>query len=84
VEDTFRNVKQFLGAEEPQSWKDIAPERAGAFSYLLYGVVWLSRLEREGKVTASLEREWYQEKPCVFSVTRNASTLNHWVFVPEL
>ena len=65
VEDTFRNVKQYLGAEQPQSWKDIAPERAGAFSYMLYGVVWLARLEREGEEVASLEREWYGEKDCV-------------------
>jgi hypothetical protein len=65
VEDTFRNVKQFLGAEEPQSWKDAAPERAGAFSYMLYGVVWLARLEREGDKTATMEREWYEEKTCV-------------------
>jgi hypothetical protein len=36
VEDTFRNVKQYLGAEQPQSWKDIAPERAGAFAYVIY------------------------------------------------
>ena len=65
VEDTFRNVKQFLGAEEPQSWKDVAPERAGAFPYLLYGVIWLARLEREGEEVATIKREWYEEKNCV-------------------
>ena len=65
VEDTFRNVKQYLGAEEPQSWKDIAPERAGAFPYLVYGAVWLARIEREGQKTATLQREWYEEKKCV-------------------
>ena len=65
VEDTFRNVKQYLGAEQPQSWKDIAPERAGAFSYLVYGAVWLVRIEREGENTAAIQREWYGEKDCV-------------------
>ena len=65
VEDTFRNVKQYLGAEQPQSWKDIAPERAGAFSYLVYGAVWLARIGREGKKTAKIRREWYGEKACV-------------------
>lgn len=65
VEDTFRNVKQYLGAEHPQSWKDIAPERAGAFSYLIYGAVWLARLEREGEKTATIQREWYTEKNAV-------------------
>jgi hypothetical protein len=66
VEDTFRNVKQYLGAEQPQSWKDIAPERAGAFSYLVYGAVWLARGEREGERNAVIQREWYGEKDCVF------------------
>jgi hypothetical protein len=65
VEDTFRNIKQYLGAEQPQSWKDIAPERAGAFAYLVYGVVWLLRIEREGENTAAIQREWYGEKNCV-------------------
>ena len=65
VEDTFRNVKQYLGAEQPQSWKDIAPERAGAFSYMIYGAVWLARLEREGEKNATIQREWYAEKDCV-------------------
>jgi hypothetical protein len=65
IEDTFRNVKQYLGAEKPQSWKDIAPERAGAFSYLVYGVIWLARIEREGQETATIRRDWYEEKKCV-------------------
>ena len=47
------------------NWKDIAPERVGAFASLLYEVVWLARLEREGETTATLKREWYQEKTCV-------------------
>jgi hypothetical protein len=65
VEDTFRNVKQYLGAEQPQSWKNIAPERVGAFSYMVYGAVWLARIEREGKKNAAIQREWYREKKCV-------------------
>ncbi|MCL2000787.1 MAG: transposase [Planctomycetes bacterium] len=65
VEDTFRNVKQYLGAEQPQSWKGIAPERAGAFPYLVYGAVWLARIERKGENTAVIQRKWYQEKDCV-------------------
>jgi hypothetical protein len=62
VEDTFRNVRQYLGAEQPRSWKDIAPERAGAFSYLVYGAVWLVRIGREGEKTAVIQREGYGEK----------------------
>lgn len=62
IEDTFRNVKQYLGSEQPQSWKGVGPERSGAFSYLIYGIVWMARLEREGKKVAAIEREWYSEK----------------------
>jgi hypothetical protein len=65
VEDTFRNVKQFLGAEEPQSWKRAGPERAGAFSYLMYGAVWLERIGRQGQEVAHLDRPWYKEKKAV-------------------
>jgi hypothetical protein len=65
VEDTFRNVKQFLGAEEPQSWKRAGPERSGAFSYLMYGAVWLERIGREGQKVAHLERPWYAHKTAV-------------------
>ena len=65
VEDTFRNVKQYLGSEQPQCWKDIAPERAGAFSYMVYGAVWLIRIDRENEKTATIQREWYREKDCV-------------------
>jgi hypothetical protein len=65
VEDTFRNVKQFLGAEEPQSWKRVGPERAGGFSYLMYGAVWLERIGRQGQEVARLERPWYTHKTAV-------------------
>ena len=58
VEDTFRNVKQYLGAEEPQSWKRAGPERAGGFSYWMYGAIWLERISREGQKVAHLERPW--------------------------
>ena len=74
VEDTFRNVKQYLGAEQPQSWKGIGPERAGAFSYLVYGAVWLARIEREGRKTATIQREWYEEKNCVSFLDALADT----------
>jgi hypothetical protein len=65
IEDTFRNVKQFLGAEDPQSWKRDGPERAGAFSFLLYGLVWLERINRQGQQIASLDRPWYTDKTSV-------------------
>ena len=40
IEDTFRNVKQALGGEDPQTWKGAGPERAAALSLWLYSAVW--------------------------------------------
>ena len=41
IEDTFRNVRQSLGAERPQCWRSEGPQRAAAFAYLLYAVIWM-------------------------------------------
>ena len=41
IEDTFKNTKQLLGAQEPQTYKGKGPERAAALSLWLYSVVWL-------------------------------------------
>jgi len=40
IELTFRDVKQHLGGQEPQCWADRGPERAAAFAYWLYALVW--------------------------------------------
>ena len=69
MEDIFRNVKPYLGAEQLQRWKDIAPERAGSFPCLVYGAVWLARIEREGEMTTSIQCEWYGRKGCVSGLT---------------
>ena len=63
IEDTFRNVKQFLGAEQPQCWKGQGPERVVAFSYVLYGVIWSWYLQHgyhPGKLTVVVP--WYPQK----------------------
>jgi hypothetical protein len=62
IEDTFRNTKQFLGAEEPQVWKGKGPERAAGLSFLLYGVVWVWYLQYGYKHTTLPCREWYPQK----------------------
>lgn len=41
IELTFRDVKQFLGAQEPQCWADDGPARAAALAYWLYTLVWV-------------------------------------------
>ena len=40
IEDTFKNTKQSLGSEEPQTWKGQGPERAAVIGLWLYSVVW--------------------------------------------
>jgi hypothetical protein len=40
IEDTFKNTKQSLGSEEPQTWKGQGPQRAAVISLWLYSVVW--------------------------------------------
>jgi hypothetical protein len=62
IEDTFRNTKQFLGAEEPQVWKGQGPERAAGLSFLLYGLVWFWYLVYGYKHTVLPRREWYGHK----------------------
>ena len=33
IEDTFKNTKQFLGGQEPQTWKGEGPRRAAAMGF---------------------------------------------------
>lgn len=62
IEDTFRNVKQALGGEQPQSWRGKGPERTAAFAYFLYGLVWLWYLKHGYGSTPLLVRPWYRSK----------------------
>lgn len=62
IEDTFRNAKQYLGAEEPQTWCGEGPERVGALAYLLYGVVWLWYLKHAHGNVPLPSRPWYASK----------------------
>ena len=47
IEDTFKNTKQFLGGQQPQTWKRQGPERAAALSLWLHSVVWLWYLKQK-------------------------------------
>jgi len=62
IEDTFRNVKQFLGGEEPQCWKEPGPERAAGVAYFLYGVVWLWYIQHGHASTPLVPTPWYPHK----------------------
>jgi len=64
IEDTFKNTKQSLGSEEPQTWKSQGPERAAVISLWLYSVVWAWYI-RYGYVKTSLPIvPWYPAKTC--------------------
>jgi len=61
IEDTFRNVKQFVGIEQPQSWKGPGPERVAAVGYAIYALVW-SWFIKNGDFKAFPVRPWYKTK----------------------
>jgi hypothetical protein len=74
IEDTFRNVKQFLGGQHPQLWKGLGPERAAMFVFWLYGVIWLSYLMLPPAKHTWLLRAWYPRK----STPSFQDALAHW------
>jgi hypothetical protein len=62
IEDTFKNTKQLLGSEEPQTWKGQGPERAAVIGLWLYSVVWAWYI-RYGYRKSSLQiMPWYSAK----------------------
>jgi hypothetical protein len=62
IEDTFKNAKQCLGVQEPQTYKRQGPERAAALGLWLYSVVWLWYLERKPQQRYFFVTPWYQQK----------------------
>lgn len=62
IEDTFRNTKQFLGGEQPQSWKRKGPERTAGLSLWISSATWLWYLTTQGKAVTWKPRPWYPKK----------------------
>ena len=62
IEDTFRNVKQYLGGQDPQVWKGQGPERASAFALWMYAVTWAWYLDTQPSATRLPLRPWYRHK----------------------
>lgn len=62
TEVTFREVKQCLGGEDPQSWKGAGPERAASLSFWLYSVIWTSHIVTFGAARTWIPRPWYPKK----------------------
>ncbi len=62
IEDTFRNVKQFLGGQDPQTWKSKGPERAAALSLWTYTAVWYLYVKKRGTKITWTRLPWYPLK----------------------
>lgn len=62
IEDTNRNVKQYLGAEDPQSWVRMGPERAVSLACWLYAMVWHWFTSRQAETLIWPDRPWYPSK----------------------
>lgn len=62
IEDTFRNTKQYLGGEDPQTWKGRGPERAASFSFWIYAIVWYWYIKTYGSKTTWSVTPWYPGK----------------------
>jgi len=62
IEDTFKNTKQLVGGQQPQTWKRKGPERAAALSLWIYSVVWLWYLQQKSKRRYFFVQPWYPGK----------------------
>ena len=62
IEDAFKNTKQSLGVQEPQTYKRQGPERAAALGLWLYSTVWLWYLQRKPHQRYFVVPPWYQQK----------------------
>jgi len=62
IEDTFKNTKQLLGGQEPQTWKGRGPERAAGMSLWLYSMVWLWYLKQKSGQRYCRVVPWYRQK----------------------
>lgn len=62
IEDTFKNTKQFLGGQQPQTYKGRGPERAAALSLCLYSMVWMWYLRQKSRARTFWVQPWYRRK----------------------
>ena len=62
IEVCFRDVKQDLGGENPQSWKRRGPERAACLSLWLHAMTWCWYLTEHPAGDTWIPRPWYPRK----------------------
>jgi len=62
IEDTFKNTKQHLGAEQLQTWARQGPERAAVLGLWLYSMVWFWFCQQPGAKRTFRIQPWYVNK----------------------
>jgi hypothetical protein len=62
IEDTNRNLKQYLGIQNPQSWVKQGPERVVSLAGWLYSAVWHWYLTVHAEAPSWPDRPWYTSK----------------------
>ena len=62
IEDTFKNTKQLLGGQQPQTFKGKGPERAAGLSLWLYSMVWLWYLRQKAGNRYFIVQPWNPRK----------------------
>jgi len=65
IEDTFKNRKQVMGGQQPQTYKGQGPERAAGLSLWLYSMVWLWYLLQKSNKRTFMVPPWnpYKSTP---------------------
>jgi DDE superfamily endonuclease len=62
IEVCFRDAKQDIGAEDPQTWKRQGPERAASLSLWLHALIWCWYLDIHPTGGTWITRPWYRHK----------------------
>ena len=62
IEDTFKNTKQLMGGQQPQTFKGQGPERAAGLSLWLYSMVWLWYLLQKSNQRTFMVSPWNPTK----------------------
>ncbi len=62
IEVTYRDVKQLVGGEHPQTWKGKGPERAAHLSFFLHSAIWLWYITASGTNPRLNSQPWYASK----------------------
>lgn len=62
IEVTFRDTKQHLGGQDPQTWKRRGPQRAACLSLWLTAAIWMWYVQVWGTRRSWTPTPWYRRK----------------------